>query len=351
MLTFSWNWERSDREHHEMTDRAIKKREARCDRRSGRENCGPRSRFYGVRCGRAVGVYDSWAVVRPLVVGFPGAAYRAFPSVGAAWAYVEEGCQDGRKTHGASHPTAVCRPADAGATIHIHAHAIVHHGKRMPSEASRITYGLHVEGERTAAGPSDLSGTMAESIVSVAALRATNVARGRRPDDREAAAGVLQRRADIYAMLQAMRLVEPALAASVGPTRTRVCIVTASLWALRVLRDHLPRWSADGYRMRGSGRPPADMDLLVEADCFLRRFPDSVSFAYSRQRRTDDDDDDDEKADTPVGGPAARCQTGAWTETDRSATSIAARLSRPLAIARGLAFDALVAPPAHTPPS
>jgi ribonuclease HI len=45
-------------------------------------------KFYAVRVGAEVGVFESWSVVQPLVVGFRGAKHKSFPTYAEAEAFV-----------------------------------------------------------------------------------------------------------------------------------------------------------------------------------------------------------------------------------------------------------------------
>ena len=58
------------------------------------------SKYYAVKKGVKTGVFDSWAKCEPLVKGYPGAIYKAFPSKKAAEDFLEnkEPAKTGKKT-------------------------------------------------------------------------------------------------------------------------------------------------------------------------------------------------------------------------------------------------------------
>jgi ribonuclease HI len=63
-------------------------------------------KYYVVRAGKKVGIFTSRNEVQPLVVGFPAAKYKAFPSLSQA----EEALQQGREPYYQTKPASKSRP-------------------------------------------------------------------------------------------------------------------------------------------------------------------------------------------------------------------------------------------------
>jgi hypothetical protein len=341
-------------------------------------------------------VYDSWDAARLQVEGYPGAEFKRFATEHEAKAFVvgtplcgkqaplppRAGAAEARPNK-RQRAVGACRNV-APVAIDVYTHAVVQAHARATSasvgaagETARAAsdadaalcaaWGVHfafdaerlrqlaIDPERLADRGGLACTESAHIDVQSARLASANDCR------RAALRAATQMRSELWAIVEAVRAIDPLLqqckarhvidngggegggsrmaGAKGGDAKApplRVCIVTASTWALRTVRDYLPRWADNGYRVKDGGLPP-NMDLLVVIDSFMRRFgPAWVSMAYSRPRYSAQDDHARREAPVPW-----RCPTAAWTEFDTSPASVATALSRPLAIARGHALLAL----------
>lgn len=216
-------------------------------------------RWYAVRAGRQVGVFESWDEARASVAGYAGAAYRRFDDREQARAYVEGG-------RGAS--------LAPGTNAPLRVHVAV--APRVGTGAFR--YGVYW-------GPGDPR------------------------NEAKALPGAAQseRRAGLYAMERAVR----AIAADrwVGPVEVCSDCSVAMVWA----RDYMPTWKANGW-VTARGTEPVDVDVLRALARAIDRASADVRFAY-RLRADRSDSLDAARRLAAKGGAATSRMLGARVAT------------------------------------
>lgn len=184
-----------------------------------------RGRWYAVRAGRQVGVFESWDEARASVAGYPGAAYRRFDDPDRARAYVDGG------------RGVLSTP---GTNVPLRVHVAV--APRVGTGAFR--YGVYW-------GPGDPRNQ--------AKVLPGNVQS--------------ERRAGLYAMERAVRAV--AADRWIGPVEVCSDCSVAVVWA----RDYMPTWEANGW-MTARGAEPVDVDVLRALARAIDRASAEVRFAY-----------------------------------------------------------------------
>ncbi|QBZ80883.1 Ribonuclease H-like superfamily domain containing protein [Pandoravirus celtis] len=201
--------------------------EKQCGRMAtaGTRQTRTKRRWYAVRAGRQVGVFESWDEARASVAGHPGAAYRRFDDPESARAYVE----GGRGTLTAP-----------GTNVPLRVYVTV--APRVGVGAFR--YGVYW-------GPGD----------------PRNEAKAL-PGARQS-----ERRAGLYAMERAVRAV--AADRWVGPVEVCSDCSVAMVWA----RDYMPTWKANGW-VTARGTEPVDVDILRALARAIDRASADVRFAY-----------------------------------------------------------------------
>jgi len=61
-----------------------------------------KKKFYAVKCGRKIGLFDTWSKCKAQVDGFPGAVFKSFPTEkeATAWLNGNSGCETAKPSNG-----------------------------------------------------------------------------------------------------------------------------------------------------------------------------------------------------------------------------------------------------------
>ncbi|AGO83889.1 hypothetical protein psal_cds_295 [Pandoravirus salinus] len=193
---------------------------------SGAKQTRTKHRWYAVRAGRQVGVFESWDEARASVAGYAGAAYRRFDDAESARAYVEGGRGAASASGTNDAPLRVHVAVAPGPTRGTFRYG-VYWGPGDPRNEARTLPGIHQS----------------------------------------------ERRAGLYAMERAVRAV--AADRWVGPVEVCSDCSVALVWA----RDYMPRWRSNGW-MTARGTEPVDVDVLRALARAIDRASADVRFAH-----------------------------------------------------------------------